>query len=86
VRDLLDPLYVFNVVDSLKSRGKPAVDREDFAVDNSSDGQEVKHIGEVLPHPRVPVLRLALGVEPVNLGDLPSFVVAPQQADAPGKP
>lgn len=55
---------------------------EDFVVDDCADGQEIKHVRELLPDLGRAVFTLALCVKAINLGDLPGLVVAPQQADS----
>ena len=44
-------------------------------------GQVVEQIGEQLPNERGPVLALALRVEPVDLRDLSSFMIASEQSN-----
>lgn len=50
--------------------------------DNSSHWKVVKGISEVLPDVGVSVLSETLIVKPIDLGDLATFVVSPQNSDA----
>jgi hypothetical protein len=49
-----------------------------LVVDQRRQGKIVEQVGEKLPHVGVSVLSQTLVVEAVNLGDLPRFVVAPE--------
>lgn len=52
-----------------------------LAVDDGGEGEVVEDLGAVPPHSDRAVLAEALVVESVHLGDLPRFVVAPDQGD-----
>lgn len=54
---------------------------EDLVVDHNAEGEEVEHVGEVVPDVGVSVLPRALSVEPIRLGDTTRFVVAPDEMD-----
>ena len=56
---------------------------ENLPVNQGCDGKVVKHLGEALPHPRVPKFPLALVVEAVGLGRLTALMV-PSQQSQPG--
>lgn len=53
---------------------------------NGGQGQVVEAVGEVLPDIGVAVLAETLVEETVNLGDLATLVVAPENGDAVGVP
>lgn len=79
--DLPEPVDHFDLVDRVDRRREAAVDAEDLVVDDDGEGEEVEHVGEVLPHVGGSVLSHALGVEPVRLRHRPGLVVAPDQMD-----
>ena len=54
------------------------------AVHDRAEREVVKHVAAPPPHVGAAVLALALVVEPVDLGDLPRFVVAADERDAFG--
>ena len=58
------------------------MDAEDAVVDDDREGEEVEHVGEVLPHGRAAVLAHALAVEPVRLGHGAALVIAADELDA----
>lgn len=80
MRNFLESIDVFDVVDHVQSRAKSAVHRKYLVVDYGADRKEVKNVCELLPDLWRAVFALALGVEAVDLRDLPSLVVATQQA------
>ena len=47
-----------------------------FVVDNGSDRKVVEDIREHLPHPRITILLLALGVKAIYLRDLSGLVIS----------
>ena len=72
-------LYSFNFFDIryvLNCRGEPCVHAEHVVFNDCGYGQVVEQIGEELPDERGPILALALRVEPVDLRDLSSFMIA----------
>lgn len=60
------------------------MDAEDVAVDDGSEGEEVKGLIEILPAVGVAVLLIDLVEEAIHHGDVPALVVPPQQVDAVG--
>ena len=58
------------------------MDAENFVIDNSSEGQVVKHFCAVAPDVDGAVLAEALVVEAVDLSDLTGLVVTSDQSDA----
>lgn len=82
MRHLLFPVDRSNLIQPSQLRTQAAVDTENPPVDDSSEGQEIKHVGAVSPHVARSVLPLALVVEAVHLRDLARLVVPPDQRDA----
>lgn len=78
VGDLLHAVKRANLVQTIEGWRETAVEAEDFLLDDSSEGQVIEEIREVLPHVSISVLAQALVVEAVHLGDLARFVVASQ--------
>lgn len=60
---------------------RTTVDTEDLVIDDDAQGQEVEHIGEVVPHVRIPIFPRTLCVEAVRLSDTSGFMVATDQSD-----
>lgn len=60
------------------------METEDLVINESSEGEVVEEVGEVLPDVCVAVLTKALVVEAVNLCDLAGLVVATKDCDALG--
>src|SRR3569833_441072 len=75
MRYLLRTRHDPDLVDGPNLGRQPAVDAEDGAVDDGGQDEEVKHLAAGLPHRGVAVLRLALLVEAVHLGDLAGLVI-----------
>lgn len=82
--DLLGPGNDADLVNRSDLGTQPAVDAEDLAVDDGREDQEVEDVAASLPHRRVPVLLLALLVEPVDLRDLARLVVPSDEDDSVG--
>lgn len=70
------------MVESVDAGAQAAVQAEDLAVDQGSQGQVVEQVREILPDVGVAVLPETLVVESVDLGDLAGLVVAAQYRDA----
>jgi hypothetical protein len=60
------------------------VHAEHVAVDDGSEGEEVKGLIEIFPAVGVAVLLVDLIEEAVHHGDVPALVVSPQKVDAVG--
>ena len=54
---------------------------EYLIIDHDTEGQEIKHVREVMPHVRGSVLSRALGIKSIRLGDAPRFVIPSNQVD-----
>ena len=54
---------------------------ENLIVNHDAEGQEIKHIREIVPDVGVAVLAGTFGVEAVRLGDAAGFMIAPDQVD-----
>lgn len=82
VGDLAEPVDDLDLVDGVDRGRQAAVHAEDLVVDDDRQGQEVEHVGEVVPHVGVAVLARALGVEAVGLRHAARLVVAADQVHA----
>ena len=84
VRDLAEAVDDFDLVDAVDGRAEPAVHAEDLVVDDDGEGEEVEHVGEVVPHVGVAVFPVAFRVEAVGLRDAAGLVVAADEVHAGG--
>ena len=57
---------------------------EYLVVDDDGEGEEVEHVGEVVPDVSVAVFAVAFSVEAVGLGDTTGLVVAADKVHAGG--
>ena len=73
---------IANHVQRVQAGRESAVQAEDLVLDDGGQRQVIEEVGEVLPHVRVAVLAQTLVVEAVDLGDLATLVIAPQDRDA----
>ena len=76
VRHLLQAIEGSDVIQGINRRTQPSVQAEDLAVNQSSQGQEVEQVGEVLPYGGVAIFAEAFVVESVYLSDLSRLVVS----------
>jgi len=60
------------------------MDTEHIAIDDGSEGEEIKGLIEVLPAVGVAVLLVDFIEESIHHGDVSALVVAPQQVDTVG--
>ena len=84
VRDLLGARDHANLVKSADFGGQTTMYTEDFAVDESGEGEEVEDLSGGFPDGGVAVLLVALFIKAVDLGDLAGFVVAADEGDTIG--
>lgn len=63
------------MVQGVNRRAESSVQAEDLAIDQRSQGQEVKQVGEVLPYRGIAVFTEAFVVEAVYLSNLSGLVV-----------
>lgn len=82
VGDLAEAVDDLDLVDGVDGGREAAVHAEDLVVDDDGEGEEVEHVGEVVPDVGVAVLAGALGVEAVGLGHASRLVVAADQVHA----
>lgn len=82
MRYLSKPVDDLDLVDGMYGRRQAAVHAEDLVVDDDREGEEVEHVGEVVPDVGVPVLARAFRVEAVGLRDAARLVVAADQVYA----
>ena len=64
---LLESVQGADVIQRVNTGTETTVETEDLTVHQSSEGQVVKQVGEVLPHVGIAVLPQALIIKPVNL-------------------
>lgn len=69
-----------DIVHVRQTRGKTAVDTEDFPSNDGSDGETVEGVNEGLPDLDV-ATALTLIIEPIHTGDVGAFVVASQEEE-----
>ena len=55
---------------------------EELVLDNCSKGEIIEKLGEAFPDIRVPIFAAAFVIKPINLCNLPGFVVASQNGDS----
>jgi len=84
VGDLLDPVKSSDVVKSINAGRQTAVKTENLVVDESSQGQVVKEVGEVFPHVGIAILAQTLVVKTIHLCDLTRLMIATEDGDALG--
>jgi len=60
------------------------VHAEDLVVDHDAQGEEVEHVGEVVPDIGVAVFSCTLSIEPVRLGNAAGFMVPTDKMDTLG--
>ena len=68
-----------HLIDSFYLRGESAVDTEDVPADESTQWQIIEGIIEILPWSGASIFLNYFVVETVDCGDLPGFVVAPEE-------
>eukprot|EP00216_Chloropicon_sp_CCMP2111_P002954 CAMPEP_0198234436 /NCGR_PEP_ID=MMETSP1446-20131203/457_1 /TAXON_ID=1461542 ORGANISM="Unidentified sp, Strain CCMP2111" /NCGR_SAMPLE_ID=MMETSP1446 /ASSEMBLY_ACC=CAM_ASM_001112 /LENGTH=362 /DNA_ID=CAMNT_0043915217 /DNA_START=63 /DNA_END=1152 /DNA_ORIENTATION=- len=82
VRDFLLPVDAPDLVQRRDVGRKAAVDSQHDAIHEGREAEVIENLHAVAPHVQGTVLADALVVETVNLGDLPTLVVAADEADA----
>lgn len=58
------------------------MDAKDLVVDDYREGEEIEHVGKVVPYVRVSIFARAFCVETVRLRDAARFVVTPDEVDS----
>ena len=76
MRNLPKPIDDFDLVDTMYARTQSAVHAEYLVVDHDGQGEEVEHIGEVMPDVGIAVFAIAFGVKAVGLCYATRLVVA----------
>jgi len=79
---LLESVQGADMIQRVNTGTESTVETEDLTVHQSSEGQVVKQVGEVLPHVGIAVLPQALVIKPVNLSDLSRLVIASKNCDS----
>lgn len=70
-----------DLIESIDTGRKPSMEREDLILNNSSEREIVKEVGEVFPHISIAVFPQTLVIEAVDLSDLATFVVSSEDGD-----
>lgn len=70
------------MVQRVDGRTQPAVDSEYPALDDRREAEVIEYLRAVPPNVGATVLAQALVVEAVDLGDLPTLVIAAYERDA----
>ena len=84
VRYLPEAIDDFDLIDTVDAGTQAAVHAEYLVVDDDREGEEVEHVGEVVPDVGVAVFAIAFGVEAIGLGDAAGLVVAADEVHAGG--
>lgn len=70
------PVDDFDLINRVNGRRKTAVHTEDLVVDDHAQGQEIKHVGEVVPDISTPIFPCALRIKSVGLSNAARLMVA----------
>lgn len=84
MRYLPEAVDDFDLINAVDAGTEAAVHTKDLVVDDDGEGEEVEHVGEVVPDIGVAVFAVAFSVETVGLGDAAGFMVAPDEVHAGG--
>ena len=84
VRYLPEAIDDFDLIDAVDAGTQAAVHAENLVVDDDGEGEEVEHVGEVVPDVGVAVFAVAFGVEAVGLGNAAGLVVAADEVHTGG--
>lgn len=76
MRYLSESIDDLNLVDGVNARRQSSMNTEDLIVNDNAEGEEVEHVGEVMPYVCVAIFPRAFGVEAVRLCDAARFVIA----------
>lgn len=80
--NLLDAVQSSDVVQSVDAGRETTVKTENLVVDQGSEGEVVKEVGEILPDISVSVFAKTFVVETVDLGDLTGLVVSSEDGNS----
>lgn len=75
--NLLGSCYNANLVQRSNFRAQPSVHTEHFAIYNGGQCKEIEYLAASFPYRCISVLRLALFVKAVDLGNLSGLVISP---------
>ena len=79
---LLHSIELANLVQGVDTWRETAVEAKDLVFNDSSQGQVVKKLSELLPDVGIAILAQAFVIESVHLSDLSRLVVASQDCDS----
>ena len=77
----LKPVNIFDVVNRVQSWAESTMNGENSLINYCSNGQEVKHVSELLPNFRRPVFALALRVKSINLSNLSRLMISAKKTN-----
>jgi hypothetical protein len=84
MRHLLLSINHTDLIQRIDTGTKPPMHRKDFILDNGTEREIVKDFRAVPPHIHRTVFPQTLIVKPVDLRNLPTFVIAADEGDAIG--
>ena len=77
MRYLPEPIDDFDLIDTVYARTQSAMHAENLVVDHDGKGEEIEHVGEVMPDIGVAVFAVAFGIKAIGLCHPARLVVAP---------
>ena len=84
MRDFSEPIDDLDLIDAVYTRTQTAMHAKYLVIDHDGEGEEIEHVGEVVPNVGVAVFAVAFGVEAVGLCYASGLVVASDQVHARG--
>jgi len=86
VRNLLDTFNVPDFVNLCDFWGQPSMHTKDLVVNSCRKWELIEKLSGVLPYINTAIFLQTLLLKPLDLGDLPTLVVAAYQTDPVGLP
>ena len=77
MRYLPEPIDDFDLIDTVYAWTQPAMHAENLVVDHDGKGEEIEHVGEVMPDIGVAIFAVAFGIKAIGLCYPARLVVAP---------
>lgn len=81
MRDFLSTGNNTDLVEGTDFGAQATMDAKDFAIDDSTEDEEIEDLTACFPHRGIAVLLLALFIETVDLCDLTGLVIAADECD-----
>ena len=82
MRNILDPVDIFNLVELLNFRREASVETEYFVLNDGREREIHKDFSEKLPDRFCAIFSKALIVEPIQSINFSIFMIAPENSDA----